>query len=69
MTPEDCIAASECVRLMAALAEAKTPHSKELAVIVGMRLLAIWRNGVGDPLTPAQIEPWIEIARQLEDRR
>jgi len=71
MTRDSRIAASECVRLMrlmAALAEAKTPHSKDLALIVGLRLLSIKRDGAADPLSDEQIEPWLDIAEQLEQQ-
>ncbi len=70
MTPTQRTAASECVRIMALLTEAKTPHAKELALIVGTRLLAIVDNEPGS--APAYgdevLGPWIQIARSLVDQ-
>lgn len=65
MTRQDRTAASECVRLMAVLAEAKTPHAKELATIVAARLLAVVDNHETDPLPEDIIDNWAVVAREL----
>jgi hypothetical protein len=66
MTDAQRSAASECIRLMALLAESTTPGSKDLARIVARRLREIAdRNAPARALTDTQIAPWLEIARQL----
>jgi len=66
MSESDLIAASECVNLMALLADSGSPHSKELALIVGMRLVAIADNGKGDEgPSVEEIAKWIELSREL----
>jgi hypothetical protein len=61
----DLVAASECVRLMALLVDSASPHAKELAAIIGSRLVVIADDGHGEPLTGDEIAPWVEIGRAL----
>lgn len=66
MTLHQRYSAGECVRLMELLAEADTPHSKELATIVATRLVAIADDTEEPAAMPmSDIEPWLEIGRQL----
>jgi len=66
MTIQQRIAATECVRLMILLAESTTPHSRELALVVGTRLAAVVDGDVGRALSDDAIAPWVEIGRALE---
>jgi hypothetical protein len=69
MTIHDRIAASECVRLIGLLVEAKTPNAKDLAVLVASRLVAIAEHGAGEPAEDCSLEEWVRLARELvEDR-
>lgn len=58
----DRVAASECVRLIALLLEAETPHAKELGLIVIVRLKAILQDDArGEPLPMEELEPWLHV--------
>jgi hypothetical protein len=61
----DRVAASECVRLMGLLTDSDIPHAKSLATLVGARLATIADEGAGESITLEDIEPWVEIGRQL----
>ena len=61
----DRVAASECVRLIGFLVECDIPSAKSLATVVGARLATIADEGAGESLTLEDIEPWVEIGRQL----
>ena len=61
----DRIAASECVRLMGLLTDSDLPEAKSLATLVGARLATISDEGAGESLTLEDIEPWVEVGRQL----
>ena len=66
MTIETRAAATECIRLIGLLIEAKTPHSKALAVIIANRLVCVVRNGPGDLIDEKELEDWLILARELQ---
>ncbi len=69
LTPRERAAACECISLMMLLAEAKTPHSKELAIVVALRLDAILGENAPLPkFDDETIALWGEIARQLAEQ-
>lgn len=66
-TARDRIAMTECVRLMAVLAESGAPAAQALAVIIGVRLVGIADKGVvaADIWSAEDLAPWVGVARDL----
>lgn len=65
MTDTDAAAASECIRLMALLLQADTPHAQTLAILVSARLVNIAEHGAGAPLTDAETTQWVNLAKAI----
>ena len=63
MSVHDAAAATECIRLIALLTDAMTPHARELATLVAGRLVAIIDQGAGEPMNEREIDGWISVAR------
>jgi len=67
MTRDARIAFSEVVRVMMLLTKAETPHAKELAILISVRLLGIEEAGdISEILPEKEIEDWIQFARSLK---
>ena len=67
LTYKDRVAATECVRLIALLAEATNPHAKGLATVVAKRLRSIVAGECGAIMTAAALAEWIELAEKLKE--
>lgn len=61
------IAATECINLMALLAESGLPNSIALAALALSRLVAIMDEGAGiQCLTDEEILPWLRTGRLIK---